>query len=322
MKHIIGIWTLAATFALLVVGCEKEVDVDIPPIEPMVVVEGTIEPDEPPFILVSWSQGFFDPLDIEAFNSYFIHDAEVRVNGILMEEVCTSTLPDSLLPILSEATGIALENLFVLDFCVYSNPPTNPFAVMGEIGASYDLEVIVDGRVMTATTSIPEPVPLNDLWYQTWANTDSLGLVWASHTDPDTLGNAYRWFAKRINRRPGTDQPKDLNYYTPFGSAFDDEFFNGTTFEFGYGRGTPLNSSAEEDNNEEAGFFKEGDTVAVKWTTITTEAARSIRSFEQQLGSTGNPFASPGNVNSMIEGGLGFWVGYGVSYDTVPCYPE
>ena len=321
MKELFISCLLLALAALLTTACERDVDVEVPPIEPMVVVEGTIEPGQPPFILVSWSQGFFDPIDIEAFNSYFIHDAEVRVNGEIMTEVCTDALPDSLLPILSEATGIALENLFALNFCVYSNPITNPEAVMGEIGGTYNLEVTVGENYLTSQTFIPDTVPLDDLWYETWANTDSLGLIWAEHTDPDTLGNGYRWYAKRINSRPGTDDPKDFNYHAPLGSAFDDEFFNGTTFEFGFGRGRPQNSTAPEDNNEEAGFFKEGDTVVVKWCSITPEAARSIRSLEQQIGSTGNPFASPANITSNIEGGLGFWIGYGVTYDTLACYP-
>lgn len=318
------IFIAAIAFGLLFKACEKEIEVEIPQADAQVVVEGTIEPGQAPFILVSWSQGFFDPLDIDAFNSYFIHDAEVRVNGQLMEEVCTDVLPDSLLPILSELTGIALENLFVLNFCVYSNPFSNPFAVMGEVGGIYELEVKVGDREMRSVTKIPAPVPLNSLRYETWANTDSLGLVWSTLTDPDTLGNGYRWFGKRINQRPNDSQnrPKDLNYYPPIGSAFDDQFINGTTIDFGFGRGTGLNSSAAEDNNAEAGFFKEGDTVAVKFCTITKEAALVIRSLEQQILTTGNPFASPANIQTTIEGGLGYWVGYSPSYDTIPCWPE
>ncbi len=324
MKQILTVWTVAAIIGMLVLSCEKEVEVEIPPVEAQVVVEGTIEPGQPPFILVRWSQGLFDPLDIEAFNSFFIHDAEVRVNGQLMSEVCTDILPDTLLPALSEATGIALENLYVLNFCVYSNPINNPEQVIGQVGETYNLEVKVGDRVLTSTTSIPPAIPLNDIWYKTWANTDSLGLLWAELTDPATPGNGYRWFAKRINLRPGDPEgrPKDLNYHTPLGSAFDDEFLNGTTFEFGFGRGTGLNSTAPEDNNAEAGFFKEGDTVVVKFCTITKPAAVSIRSLEQQVLTTGNPFASPANIESMIDGGLGLWVGYSPVYDTIPCYPE
>jgi hypothetical protein len=321
-KPYIIVFLLSLIAGYFLVSCEKDIEVKVPPIDAQVVVEGTIEPGQPPFILVSWSQNFFDPLSIEAFNSYFIHDAEVYVNDVLMEEVCTDALPDSLLPILSELTGIALENLSVLNFCVYSNPFFNPLAVIGEEGETYRLRVVVGDREMTAITAIPPAIPLNNLYYQTWANTDSLGLIWGNLTDPDTLGNAYRWYAKRINRSIGNPpRSKDLNFYAPLGSAFDDNFINGTTFDFGYGRATGQNSTATDDNNAERGFFKEGDTVVVKFCTITPAAARSIRTLETQVGSTGNPFASPANIESMINGGLGLWIGYGVSYDTIPCYP-
>jgi hypothetical protein len=89
-------FVLTLIAGIFLVSCEKDVVIDVPPLEAQVVVEGTIEPGQPPFILVSWSQGFFDPLGIEDFNSYFIHDAEVYVNDIQMQEVCTDILPDSL----------------------------------------------------------------------------------------------------------------------------------------------------------------------------------------------------------------------------------
>jgi hypothetical protein len=321
-KELIGFIVFTILAGWFLISCEKDIEVEVQAIEAQVVVEGSIEPGQPPFILVSWSQGFFDPLDIDAFNSYFIHDAEVYVNDIQMQEVCSSALPDSILPILSELTGIALENLYTLDFCVYSNPFFNPSAIIGEVGVDYHLKVKVGDKELTAITAIPPAIPLNNIYYQTWANTDTLGLIWGNLTDPDTLGNAYRWYAKRINKSSvDTSRSKDLNFYAPLGSAFTDEFINATTFDFGYGRASGLNSSASDDNNEERGFFKEGDTVVVKFCTIIPRAAVSIRSLEQQVGSTGNPFASPANVQSMIEGGLGLWVGYNASYDTLACYP-
>ena len=60
-------------------------------------------------------------------------------------------------------------------------------------------------------------------------NAGSLGLMYAQFTDPDTVGNAYRWFAKRINtRRIGSlaGEVKD-SVCSSLGSAIDDAFFNG-----------------------------------------------------------------------------------------------
>ena len=37
---------------------------------------------------------------------------------------------------------------------------------------------------------------------------------------------------------------------------------------------------------------------------------------------SGNPFTEPMNISSNIDGGLGIWGGYGVSYYYVPIQPD
>ena len=46
------------------VSCEKEITVDLPEAQKKIVVEGTILPGEFPLVLLSWTQGYFDPTDI------------------------------------------------------------------------------------------------------------------------------------------------------------------------------------------------------------------------------------------------------------------
>jgi hypothetical protein len=53
--------------------------------------------------------------------------------------------------------------------------------------------------------------------------------------DPDTLGNGYRWLAKRINAGPDGG-PKDAGFVAPFFSVFEDRFVNGLTFDFNFAR--------------------------------------------------------------------------------------
>ena len=50
-----------------------------------------------------------------------------------------------------------------------------------------------------AKAQIPHPVILDSLWFFAYEAYDSLGFIWAKFTDPDTVGNCYRWFAQRIN---------------------------------------------------------------------------------------------------------------------------
>mgnify|MGYP005703751627 CR=1 FL=1 len=79
-----------------------------------------------------------------------------------------------------------------------------------------------------------------------------------------------------------------------------------------------FNSSATDDNNEERGFFKVGDSLVVKFTTIDKESYEFLNLFEIEVANNGNPFASPSTLNTNVSnGGLGFFVGYGVTYDTL-----
>lgn len=312
---------------LMLASCEKEITVDLPTLPPQVVVEGSIEQGSPPIVLLSWSQGYFDPIDLNNFSSIFISGATVTVsNGsveIELDEICSSSVPEELLPIVAELTGLSPAQLAQFDVCIYTS--LNPM-IWGEVNKTYSLLVEVDDKIVTSVTKINTPIALDSLWFAIPGNPqpdDSLGFAYAVLTDPDTLGNAYRWFAQRINKYPAwsehAGQVKDPRYIAPLGSASDDNFFNGLTFEFAYFRGDLPNSTKEDDLNIERGFFKVGDTIAVRGATIDRAALRYIISFEDQVGASGTPFANPANIQSNIEGGLGAWIGYGAVYDTIIC---
>lgn len=314
-------------FAFLLGGCEKEITVDLPTAPKQLVIEGSIEQDQPPIVLLSYTQGYFDPIDLNNFQSLFVSGAHVTVsNGIhevVLDEICSASVPPELLPQVAELTGLTPAQLELLDICIYTS--FNP-AIWGEIDRTYTLTVSVDDFVATSVTKINIPVALDSVWFNipgVQQPDDSLGFAYAILTDPDTLGNAYRWFARRINRYPdwslNAGEIKDPRYIAPLGSAIDDDFFNGLTFEFAFFRGLLPNSTKADDLNEERGFYKVGDTIAVRATVIDRGALRYITSFEDQAGASGTPFASPANIESNVSGGLGAWIGYGAVYDTIYC---
>jgi hypothetical protein len=141
---------------------------------------------------------------------------------------------------------------------------------------------------------------------------DSLGFIYAHLSDPPLVGNCYRWLAMR--------KKKDQSFLPPPGSAFNDKFINGQSFDFSYNRGMVPNSTAPDDKNEEAGYFKKGDTVYVKFCTIDIPSYNFFFQEDVAIYSQGNPFASPSSVPSNVypQGeALGVWCGYGVSKDTV-----
>ena len=307
MKSFKNILILLVAWTLF--GCQKEIEFDLPPVEQTLVIEGKIETGMPPVVFITNSQGYFDPIDSSTFNNIFVNDAQV-------------TMFD----------GTTNHTLSVLSFGSASVYTSFDPATYGIDGKNYQLTVVHGNKTLTAQTQIPYAVPLDSLWFELADASDpldSLGFLWTKFTDPDSLGNCYRWFSKRINSYtynydPPYDnvigQQKDSIYIAPFGSATDDKFFNGLSFEFAVSRGEIGNFEGPDDEGPEEGYFKRGDTVAVKTTSITYSTYLWVRSMEDQAFSNGSPFASPGNLPGNIEGdGIGIWAGYGVYLDTLIC---
>ncbi len=312
--------------SLFFLGCEKEITVDIPDAKQQIVVEGSIETNQPPFVLLTKSQGYFAPTDFNALANSYVHDAVVTLSrdnqSTILSEICTADLSPDLLVLVQEATGLSQEQLIALNLCFYSS--FNP-AFWGEEGITYHLDVVAGDDHLTSFTKINPAIPLDSVWFELSGNNDSLGFAHGFLSDPDTLGNAYRWFARRINKYPAwssqAGQVKDPTFIAPFGSVNSDEFFNGLSFEFLYARGASFNSASEDDNNEERGYFKIGDTIVVKEASLDYGAYKFFYDLETQLSNQGSPFASPADIHDNIEGGLGVFVGYGVHFDTIICTP-
>jgi hypothetical protein len=318
--------SLALALSALLVGCEKEITVDLPTAPPKIVVEGSIENGRPPLVLLTWSQGYFDPADLNTLSNLFVRDANVRIwdglDTIPLTQICTADLTDEELELAAQALGANPETLRNLNVCLYSS-----LNLIGQVNHVYKLIIDYNEYHLEGTTKIDNLVELDSLWFEIAGPNpdDSLGFIYGFLTDPDTLGNAYRWLARRVNTYPawaGEDlagQTKDPAFLAPIGSVFDDAFFNGLTFEFGYFRGTAPNSTKEDDRNAEAGFFKLGDTVAVRGCVIDRGVFNFYRQFENQVANQGSPFSLPANIPSNMSGGLGVWAGFGAVYDTVIC---
>ena len=322
--------TLAILLAAMVgfgIGCEKVIEVELPESKAKLVIEGTIEADgvtkSPPFITLTKTTGYFDATNIAALQNLQVHNAvvTVRIDGIdyPLEELCTSSLDSSLLPFVAEFLGVGEAELAGFDYCVYTVPIADLFTgnfLYGEVGKVYYLTVVSEGVIYTAKTKIPSLNVLADVWYLP-AQDDTFGFAWANMTDPDTSGDAYRWFAKRLSHDSKGNQ-KDDRFMAPVGSAFEDKFINGMTFDFAYDRAHPHGSSDEEDASEEPHYFKKADTIAIKFCTIDMNVYRFLRIYEIEVSSAGSPFASPTTIpTNIVGGGLGLWAGYGVTYDTI-----
>ena len=302
-------------------ACTKEVLIDIPEGEQQLVVEGIIISNSVPVIFLTQSQSFNTPIDPSSLADIFVSGATVQVTSdgttYDLEEVCVSTLDPADLPLVAELLGLSVEELLAINICVYTS-----FDFLGEEGKTYDLFIDAEGETVNSSTKIDYAVGLDSLWFEIWGDTDSLGFIWGILTDPDTAGNNYRWYSQRINSYPNAPGiPKDSRYIAPSNSVSEDAFFDGLEFEFGFNRGKAFNSAQPDDNNEEAFFFKVGDTIAVRPVSIRFDAYRFYRSLEEQVTTNGSPFSLPENIESNIDGGLGIWAGFGPTYDTIICVP-
>lgn len=274
---------------LLINSCTKEITIDLPAPEKKIVVDGGIYLGEFAELNLTWSTGYFDPIDSASLANYLITSATVIVkDGALVDTLHLAYDPNKPIPIVWKGS-----------------------VLLGQVGHTYNLTVIAEGKTATATSTIGYPVALDSTWFKLEAPSDSFGFAWAHLTDPVGEGNGYRWFAKRIT--------KDPSFMPPFGSAFDDRFIEGTSFDFGYNRPHNPGSTAPEDIGPNSYYYAIGDTILVQFCSIGQAEVNFFRTYEAAVMSNGNPFSAPNVIKTNVNGGLGIFCGYSPSYDTIIC---
>jgi hypothetical protein len=307
------------SLALLLAACTKEVKIAIPGYEEKVVIDGRIETGMPPIVLISKTQDIYSPTTMEAFLNSFQSGAVVTVsdgtNTVVLDEICSDNLPPGTEPIAAALFGIPESELANYHLCAYSTFNT---AIWGQVGKTYSLKVELNGETFTSSTQIVNPTPLDSVyWKQDPGANDGYGYSWATLTDPPGF-DAYMWEVKRINMVNGA--PKDPAFKATFSPVIDDEFFAGQTFDFYYENPFTWNDETVADANK--GYYKVGDSVVIKFSKIDQNSYEFLEKKYMQLGTAGNPFASPTAIPTNIQGGaIGLWAGYSPSFDTLYCVP-
>ena len=308
---------MAALAVLLGVGCTNVVDVELPDVEAQGVLEGTVRLGEPPLILLTTTQGYFEPTTLADVAGLTVGNADVtvRVNGEAYDipPLCSSDLPAELLDGFAESVGINPDSLGGIDFCVYLGWQDE--ALYGAVGNEYEVESHWEGENgqpfhLQATATMHAPPQLDSIWFEVpeTSTNDSLGLIWTAFTDPPGLGNAYRWASRRTNVRYEED-----GFEYALGGLYDDAFVDGQSFSFSAFRAP---RGVEEEGGQ--GFWKVGDSVEVRLESLDYPTFLAIRDFETSVANQGNPFALPSSATSAVEGGLGWFVAYsGVTATTV-----
>jgi hypothetical protein len=272
-------------FAILFLSCRKDVKLKLPDYRQKLVVEASIETGGPALVLLSWSVPYFGEFNLNTPEKAFIKGATVIVSDGTQSDTLKELDPN---------TG-------------YIYLGTKVYGVQGK---TYYLTVNVEGKSYTAQSTILNPAPLDSLYFK--GERDSLGLIWQRFSEPPGFGDCYRWFAKRLGR--------DDFFAAPWGSAFDDKFVDGKSFDFAYDRGPQPNQIQEYRDDPERGFFKRGDTVVVKLCKIGKKEYDFWNTYYLNKSSNSNPFSAPANVAGTFNDNrnvLGAFVAYAPFFDTI-----
>ncbi len=303
-------------------ACEKEIDLNIKSNPNEIIVEGHIENDIPPYVILTKSISLYDNININNLENFFIHDARIVVSTdtdsvelVEYNSVILQSLPDSVAIAIAAQFGIQISSADDFpEVSIYTVPITN-IDFVGQIGKKYDLRIEVNNQVLTSSTTIPVPVFFDSLWILPHPNpsfADSFFQVYGRLQDPPSLGNYYRYFTK-VDNDP---------FLISNSSVFDDNFFNGKKFQIFIPKGKPIGTNSNDFNFNTDGYWSIDDSICtIKLSQIDKPHYDFWRTLEANRSSQGNPFGSFVIVKSNIIGGKGIWGGYGSitgSYVRVP----
>ena len=274
-------------------GCERDIEIKLVDEKPKLVVEATIENNEPPVVLLSKSYNYFSAITPQLLASGFVRGAEIFVsNGVQTHKL--------------REYARALPGGFNIYY--YSIDSSNlATAFVGEFNRQYTLRIVAEGEEYTATTTIPNPTKrIDSVWWKPappQADSNQVTIM-VRATDPPGFGDYIRYFTKR-NSQP---------FLPPTNSAYDDLFVDGTTYELPVEPGVDRNTTITDKDR----FFLRGDTVVMKLSNIDKATYDFWRTMEFSYRSVGNPFSTPVKVLSNIRGNaLGYFGGYASQYRTL-----
>ena len=295
--HTIRKYPLPFCLMLVFISCEREINIVVQNQKPKLVVDGSIENNQPPVIVLSKSLNYFSTISQQELAASFVHDAII-------------TLADG-------SKTIQLKEYSITDtsgytFYYYTLDASRPAdAIFGAFNTQYHLDIkTADGEQYTSTTTIPALAKTCDslFWKPAPNNPDtSLCVLYGHFNDPPGLGNYVRYYTG-VNGQ---------SFYPGFNSVFDDQVVDGTSYTFEIPKGFNK-SDTTKISSDDFGFFNRGDTVTFKFSNIDKATFDFWRTWEFSYQANGNPFASPTKVlNNVSNNALGAFCGYASQYLTL-----
>ncbi len=296
---------LFSIIILFCTSCEEQIFPIGDDTPPQLVVEGVIEAGEipiPPVVLLTRSLQFTSDGRQLSIDDLFVHDAIITVSDgaqtVTLDEICWEDLSEDQQKLVSENFGNRYDSIGV-NLCVYADVNE---VMPGEIGKTYTLNIAADGQELSAVTTIPPHVPVDSFYFQNRPGDNSpeyFELI-AKISDVENRPDFYRYFTSTNNSF----------FDAPIASVGDDLLIDGKEFEFPITQGETW---LEPSNPQDYGYFNVGDSIQLKWCNLDENHFNFWSTLEFNFFNQG-PFGSYTRIDSNIEGGLGVWGGYSVSY--------
>jgi hypothetical protein len=174
----------------------------------------------------------------------------------------------------------------------------------GEVGKTYKLKVVYSGRTVEAETVIPEPQSLT--YIRPEKVSDTSYEISAGLDDNPQTKDYYKFFTMI--------KGKDKIYESSFMGLVDDADLSEDASEVRV-LGKFTSSFGSSENNT---YFSPGDEVYVRFCTLSEESYNYWSDFEDVASLSLNPFFPvTKKIRSNVQGGLGYWAGYGSRYYSV-----
>ena len=270
---------------LALIGCEG---VRLPSYDQQIVVEGWIENGGFPVVILTTtvpvSSSVKDHTDLK---KYVIRWGKVTISDGENDVILTGRKDDRYFPPYVYTTS----------------------RIKGEVGKDYHLTVEYSGRKVTAVTSIPQPAPLE--YVKVLEVHDSGGSseskkyqIVGGLKDDRSRKDYYKVFTKIYGQ--------DSSFVSSFLGLTDDAILSDEVREI------PVNRGYGQLDGRKETYFKFGDVVQVRFSTLTPQGYEYWSDFEEIQSLSQNPFFPiTTDIRSNIQGGLGYWTGYGSTYYTL-----
>lgn len=172
----------------------------------------------------------------------------------------------------------------------------------GVPGRTYTLQVEYGSRIATAQTTIPTPDPLDSLVVSSCEESDTLYQITAYYSDNPETKDYYSFHTRIFNR--------ETRFYPSFLGVVDDErlaLHNQQIIQPGLHQLT-------NEGQVYRSYFRESDSVQIKFAKIDATTYSIHKAYNEMTSLTNNPiFSSDISMPTNIQGGLGYWCGYGVT---------